>query len=236
MFIGHYGPAVWDTQRGHDAPIVKLWQAFLAVQFVDIIWAVLVILDIEGPGTNASGEPIFNIPWSHSLLTSLLLAAFAGTVFRRFKPEAGKRGFWVIATLVFSHWVLDLIVHRPDLPLYPGGTYLLGFGFWNFPIAAYILEMGLVFAGFLFWQKVTIAKHKKYTIAIWVFFAVMAALQAYVILLPGLAVQAGTFDATAGPHGAALGITTLIIFCGMAAIIGWIENGRPSKFSQQNPA
>lgn len=236
MFIGHYGPAVWDTQRGHVAPIVKLWQAFLAVQFVDIIWAVLVIFGIEGPGTNATGMPIFNIPWSHSLLSSLLLAAFAGTVFRLLKPEAGKRGFWVIAALVFSHWVLDLIVHRPDLPLYPGGSKMLGFGFWNFPIAAYILEMGLVFAGFLFWQKVTIAKHKKYTIAIWVFFAVMAALQAYVILLPGLAVQAGTFDASTGPQGAALGISTLVIFFGMAAIIGWIEKGRPSKFSQQNPA
>jgi len=236
MFIGHYGPAVWDTQRGHGKPIVTLWQGFLAVQFVDIIWAILVILGIEGPGTNAGGTPIFNIPWSHSLLSSLLLAVFAGAMFRMFKPSAGKRGFWVIAGLVFSHWVLDLIVHRPDLPLYPGGTHMLGFGFWDFPIAAYILEMGLVFAGFLFWQKVTIATHKKYTIAIWVFFAVMAALQAYVILLPGLAVQAGTFEASVGPQGAALGITTLIIFFTMAVVIGWIEKGRPSKFSQRNLA
>ena len=236
MFIGHYGPAIWDTQRGHDAPIVALWQGFLAVQFIDIVWAILVILGFEGPGSNASGSPIFNIPWSHSLLSSLLLAGFAGGVFRVLKPSSGARGFWVIAALVFSHWVLDLIVHRPDLPIYPGGSYLLGFGVWNFPIAAYTLEMGLVFAGFLFWQNVTVAKHKIYTIAIWVFFAVMAALQAYVILLPGLSVQAGTFDASAGPQGAALGVTTLILFFGMAAIIGWIEKGRPSKFSRENRA
>ena len=59
MFIGHYGPAVWDTQRGHGTPLVTLWQGFLAVQFVDIIWAVLVIVGIEGPGTNATGMPIF---------------------------------------------------------------------------------------------------------------------------------------------------------------------------------
>jgi len=235
MFIGHYGPAIWDTQRGHGMPIVTLWQGFLAVQFEDIIWAILVIFGIEGSGTSVDGMPIFHIPWSHSLLSTLLLAAFAGSMFRLLKPSAGMRGFWVIAVLVFSHWVLDLIVHRPDLPLYPGGSQLLGLGFWNFPIAAYILEMGLVFAGFLFWQKVTVAKHKKYTIAIWVFFAAMAALQAYVILLPGLAVQAGTFDASVGPQGAALGVTTLIIFFGMAAIIGWIEKGRPSKFSQSNP-
>jgi len=234
MFIGHYGPAVWDTQRGSGTPIVTLWQGFLAVQFVDIIWAILVIFGIEGPGTTVDGMPIFNIPWSHSLLTSLLLAGFAGALFRMLKPSGGARGFWVIAGLVFSHWVLDLIVHRPDLPLYPGSTKLLGFGFWNFPILAYILEMGLVFAGFLFWQKVTTTKHKKYTVAIWAFFVLMAALQAYVVLLPGLAVQAGTFDPNAGPKGVALGITSLILFFGIAAIIGWIEKGRPSKFSQLN--
>lgn len=236
MFIGHYGPAVWDTQRGHSTPTVKLWQAFLAVQFVDIIWAVLVIFGIEGPGTNASGAPIFNIPWSHSLVSSLLLAIFAGTVFRLLKPEAGKRGFWVIAILVFSHWLLDLIVHRPDLPLYPGGTLMLGFSFWNYPIAAYVLETGLVLAGFLFWQKVTVAKHKKYTIALWGLFLFMLALQAYVILLPGLAFQAGQTGNSSGPQGIALGVTTLIIFFGLAAIIGWIEKGRPSKFSQPSQA
>jgi len=236
MFIGHYGPAVWDTQRGHGTPLVTLWQGFLAVQFVDIIWAILVIVGIEGPGTNASGMPIFNIPWSHSLLTSLILAVCAGALFRLFKPSAGARGFLVIAALVFSHWVLDLIVHRPDLPLYPGSQMLFGFGFWNYPILAYILEMGLVFAGFLFWQKVTAAKHPKYDYALWIFFAAMAALQLYVILIPGLAVQAGTFDQQAGPQGAALGVTTLIIFFGMAAIVAWIEKGRPSKFSPENPA
>lgn len=236
MFIGHYGPAVWDTQRGHGMPIVTLWQGFLAVQFIDIIWSVLTIFGIEGSSVSAEGVPVFHIPWSHSLLTSLLLALFAGAVFRLLKPSAGARGFWVIAGLVFSHWVLDLIVHRPDLPLCPGGTQMFGFGVWNFPIVAYTLEMGLMAVGFLFWQKVTTAKHPKYTLAIWGLFAFMAALQAYAILLPGLAVQAGTFDHTAGPQGPALGVTTLIIFFGLAAIVAWIEKGRPSKFSQSNPA
>ncbi|WP_051279181.1 hypothetical protein [Hellea balneolensis] len=234
MFIGHYGPAVWDTQRGKETPLVTLWQGFLAVQFIDIIWAVLTIFGIEGPSVAADGTPVFHIPWSHSLLTSLILAGFAGLMFRFFKPSAGSRGFWVIAGLVFSHWILDLIVHRPDLPLYPGGSLMLGFGFWNFPIAAYVLEMGLVFSGFLFWQRVTSAKSKRYDYALWAFFIVMAALQAYVILIPGLALQAGNFDASVGPRGPALGVTTLIIFFGMASIISWIEKGRPSKFSPQN--
>lgn len=65
MFIGHYGPAVWDTQRGLGQPIIKLWEAFLAVQAVDILWAILVIFGIEGSSLNAGGEPVFTIEWSH---------------------------------------------------------------------------------------------------------------------------------------------------------------------------
>lgn len=230
MFIGHYGPAVFDTQRGHGQPIVTLWQGFLAVQALDILWSILTILGIEGAGSMIEGQPLFDIHWSHSLVTSLLLALMCAGIFRFLKPAAGMRGFWVIAGLVFSHWILDLIVHRPDLPLYPGSEMMFGFSLWNFPIAAYALEMGLMAAGFLFWQKVTKATSQKYTIAIWVLFVVMALLQAVVILMPGLAVQAGTFDMTDGVQGPALGYTSLIIFFLFAAIVRWIEKGRPSKF------
>lgn len=230
MFIGHFGPAVWDTQRGHGKPIVALWQGFLAVQAVDILWAILVIFGIEGSSLNAAGEPVFDIPWSHSLLTSAIIALVCGFVFSKLKPEAGKRGFWIIAALVFSHWVLDLIVHRPDLPLYPGGKMLLGFGFWNYPVPAFVLEAGLLGAGLLYWQRVTQAKSRTYDIAIWALFLLMVALHYYAIVMPGLAVQAGTFDPNTGPRGVALGLTTLTLFFGFAFYIGLIERGRPSRF------
>lgn len=231
MFIGHFGPAVWDTQRGHGKPIVALWQGFLAVQAVDILWAVLVIFGIEGTTTNAAGEPIFNIDWSHSLVSSLIIAAIFGFLFLKLKPEAGKRGFWIIAVLVFSHWVLDLIVHRPDLALYPGSETLLGFGFWNYPIPAFILEAGLLAGGLFYWQRVTRAKSKAYDVVIWALFLVMVAIHYYAIVMPGLAVQNGTFDPGAGPQGVTLGITTLILFFGFAFLISRIERGRPSKFA-----
>ncbi len=231
MFIGHYGPAVFDTQRGHGEPLVTLWQGFLAVQAMDLLWSILTILGIEGAGSVVDGVPLFNIPWSHSLVTSLLLALFCGGLFRALKPSAGMRGFWVIAGLVFSHWFLDLIVHRPDLPLYPGSDVMFGFSLWNFPVMAYVLEMGLMAAGFLFWQKVTRAKSPKYNIAIWCLFLFMAVLQAAVVLMPGLAVKAGTFDMSDGLQGRTLGFATLTIFCLFAAIVAWIEKGRPSKFS-----
>jgi len=166
-------------------------------------------------------------------LGSIIIAAISGVLFCGLKRSAGKREFFIIAALVFSHWILDLIVHRPDLPLYPGSDIILGFGFWNFPLPAFALEAGLLFAGLLFWQRVTRAKSKIYDYGIWLLFAVMVAIHYYAIVMPGLAYQAGTFDPTAGPRGAALGITTLILFLGFAFIISLIERGRPSKFADR---
>ena len=233
MFMGHYGPAVWDTQRGHGVPLLKLWQGFLAVQAIDIVWAVLSIFGVEGQKV-ADGQPVFYIPYSHSLISAVLLALMCGSVFWLLRPKSGWRGFWVIAALVFSHWILDLIVHRPDLPLYPGGQTLLGFGVWNFPWLAYLLEIGLLGAGFWFWKRVTIARSMRYSIALWAMFLFMAALQYIFILLPGLALQAGTFDPSAGLQGPVLGMSALATFIILAALIAWIEQGRPSRFAASN--
>ena len=233
MFIGHYGPAVFDTQRGSGVPIISLWQGFIAVQAIDIVWAILTIFGIEGGGGIVDGQPIFELPWSHTLVSSIILAFICGGIFKLLKPSVGRRGFWIIAGLVFSHWVLDLIVHRPDLPLFPGSDVMLGFGLWNIPYAAFVLEMGLMALGFIFWQKVTRAKHPKFTIAIWALFVVMGIIQIYAILIPGLAVQNGTFAMSHSPTGPMLGVTSLTLYFGFSASIAWIEKGRPSKFSPQ---
>lgn len=231
MFMGHYGPAVFDTQRGHGVPLVTLWQGFLAVQAIDIVFAVLTLFGIEGSGHMVDGEPLFHIPWSHSLVTSVLVALICGGLFRFFKPKAGRKGFWIIAGLVFSHWVLDVIVHRPDLPLFPGSSFAFGLGGWNYPLLAYVLEMGLLLAGFLYWRRVTISKSMRYAIALWALFLFMGMLQFVFILLPGLQVQAGTFDMEAGLSGPALGAALLAIILLLAGLIGWIETGRPSRFA-----
>jgi len=230
MFVGHYGPAVWDTQRGSSIPLIKVWQGFLAVQAMDILCGILIIFGVEGNLTMVEGVPLFNIPWSHSLLTSLILAICVGAGFRALKPSIGTRGFWVIAGLVFSHWVLDLIVHRPDLALFPGSEIMMGFGLWNLPIVAFVLEMGLLAIGLAFWQKVTTAKSWVYNIALWAAFVFMGVLQVMFILQPGLAVKQGTFDPIAAPQGPIAGILFLLAFSLLAVIIALIERGRPSKF------
>ena len=233
MFVGHYGPAVWDTQRGKGVPLIKVWQGFLAVQAMDILCGILIIFGIEGAETLVDGVPLFNIPWSHSLVTSLILALCVGVLFRTLKPSIGVRGFWVVAGLVFSHWILDLIVHRPDLALYPGSDVMFGFGLWNWPYTAFILEMGLLGAALLFWQRVTTAKSKAYTLGLWAAFIFMGILQYIFILEPGLQVKAGTYTKSATPDGPIAGVLFLLTFTILAGIIALIERGRPSKYLDQ---
>ena len=93
MFIGHYGPAVFDTQRGSGVPIISLWQGFIAVQAIDIVWAILTIFGIEGGGDIVNGQPIFELPWSHTLVSSIILAFICGGIFKLLKPSVGRRGF-----------------------------------------------------------------------------------------------------------------------------------------------
>jgi len=228
MFMGHYGPAVWDTQRGKGEALIPLWVGFLAVQFIDIIFALLAIFGIEGEPRMVDGAPLFTIPYSHSLLTAIGWSLLGGLIYKVFRLKSGARAFWVTAMLVFSHWIMDLIVHRPDLPLWPGSRVELGFGLWNLPWFAFALEMGLLGAGLLFWQRVTTGSRGS-LIALWALFIFMGALQFAFILTPGLQVQAGTFDPAAQMEGVALGVSALLTFFLLAGLISWIEKRRSPR-------
>ena len=228
MFMGHFGPAVWDTQRGKGEVLVPLWMGFLAVQFMDIVFALLAIFGLEGETRMVDGIPLFTIPYSHSLVSAMILAAIGGGLFKLIRPKSGAKGFWVVFGLVFSHWVLDLIVHRPDLPLWPGSGVELGFGIWNWPLLAFSLEIGLLLAAFLYWMRVTTGPRSS-VIALSALFLFMVIIQFIFITAPGLQVRAGTFDPTAGPQGAALGVSALLTFGILAAAIAWIEKRRVPK-------
>lgn len=230
MLMGHYGLAVWDSQRGKKEPLIALWQAFLAVQAVDIVFAILALFGIEGT-IMKNGAPFFNIPWSHSLLGSVIISLCAGALFYFLKPETAKKGFWVVTALAFSHWILDLVVHRPDLALYPGSRQFFGLSFWDYPIAAFFLEIGLLFFGLLYWVRVTSPVSKIYQIAPWALFVFLVVLQFLFITRPGLHLQAGTFDPSSQPQGVALGTSILLGFAVVTFLIGFIERGRPSLYA-----
>ncbi len=228
MFIGHYGPAVWDTQRGHSAPIVKLWQGFLAVQAMDVTTAFLVMFGVEGTRFE-NGVPLFHIPWSHSLIGAIVLALVAGLIFKTLKPSSGKRGFWVIAVLAFSHWPLDLLVHRPDLLLYPGADNPMGLSLWDFAWPSFWLEVLLLGGALAWWLRLT--NGPRWTvIATILLLAFMSFLHFGAITMVTLQVQAGTFDPSQQLQGPIGGLIMLISFLLITALIGWIEKHRPSKF------
>ncbi|MEV4110015.1 permease [Nonomuraea sp. NPDC049695] len=148
MFVGHFGlaAAVKTAQ-----PRVPLWSLMLATQFLDVVFVVLYLAGgIESfhavaPGTY--GEALIDAQYTHSLLGALLLSALYGGIAAW---RWGRKAGWVLGAMVFSHWLLDLLVHRADLPLLPGnagGLSLLGLGLWQVPWATAVVEGVLLVVG-----------------------------------------------------------------------------------------
>lgn len=148
MFVGHY--AVSFAARS-KTPSVPLWALFIAVQLLDVAWAPFVLLGIEKvrivPGFTATNAlDLYYMPYTHSLVAALLWSAGAYALCRLTARETGAVGATLVAAAVFSHWILDLIVHVPDLPLYDD-TVKVGLGLWNRPMIALGLEAALLFGG-----------------------------------------------------------------------------------------
>lgn len=130
-----------------SAPAVSLGTLFLAAQFIDLLWPSLLLLGVEHVAIDpaASGPPLrfTHYPYSHSLAFVFGWAALFGTGFYLLRRSLA--GALVCAAAVLSHWLLDLIVHHPDLPLAPGADVRLGFGLWASLPATLLIE-GLIFA------------------------------------------------------------------------------------------
>jgi hypothetical protein len=133
------------------APAIPLWVLFLAVQFLDVLWAPFVLLGIEKvrivPGFTASNPfDLYYMPYTHSLPGALLWSCVGAVVYQIVARPARRQASVVIGLAVFSHWVLDFIVHRPDLPLYDNSAKV-GLGLWNAPALAFGLEVALLLGG-----------------------------------------------------------------------------------------
>jgi hypothetical protein len=144
MFIGH---AALALAARPVAPRAGLGVAIAATYWLDIVWPVLVLTGIEqvevAPGDTAFTPLHFvHYPWSHSLLAALVWSVLFGAACWKL----GRRAALMMGLLVFSHWVLDAVSHRADLPLWPGSATLVGFGLWNSVAATLAVELAL-FAG-----------------------------------------------------------------------------------------
>lgn len=147
MFLGHFGVGLAAKKL---TPYTSLGTLLLAAQLLDLIWPVLVLRGVESVRVVAGITAVtpldfVSYPWSHSLAMALVWAlGFAGLyAFIRRYP----RGAVVVGALVVSHWVLDLVSHRPDLPLLPGVGPRLGLGLWHSVPATLAVELLLLGLG-----------------------------------------------------------------------------------------
>ncbi|HSW18113.1 MAG TPA: hypothetical protein VLJ86_12865 [Ramlibacter sp.] len=145
MFIGHFALG-FAAKR--VAPNVSLGTAFMAAQFVDLLWPTFLMFGLERvrivPGATAVTPLVFeHYPLTHSLLGAAGWALVLGIAYALMRRDA--RGAMVVGALVLSHWFLDAIVHVPDLPLAPGASATVGLGLWQSKAATLAVE-ALLFA------------------------------------------------------------------------------------------
>jgi hypothetical protein len=182
LFVGHYGVS-FAAKR--VAPTVPLWVLFIAVQLLDVFWAPFVLLGIEKvrivPGITASNPlDLYYMPYTHSLMSAVLWSAGALLLYRLFATrDPGGKAAFLVALAVLSHWLLDFLVHRPDLPLYDN-TAKVGLGLWNVPVAALVLEAAILFGGMWLYFGGNPSRRLRMV----VFGLVMLAIQAYVFFGP----------------------------------------------------
>ena len=167
MFIGHFGVGFGAKRL---APAVSLGTLFLAAQFADLLWPALLLMGVEevrvDPGiTVVTPLDFVRYPYSHSLVAMVAWGAVFGIVYRlarRSRPAVGM----LLAALVVSHWVLDLVMHRPDLPLTVGGRERYGLGLWNSLPGTLAVELALFLAGVFLYVRSTAPRDRTGTIAL----------------------------------------------------------------------
>ncbi|MEP2772449.1 MAG: hypothetical protein ABJH05_09885 [Fulvivirga sp.] len=164
MFIGHFAVGLAAKKSSHS---ISLALAFIAVQFLDLLWPIFALIGIESfeiaEGiTKITPLDFTHYPYSHSLLMTVVWSVLFGGTYYAFKKNS--RNALIYGGLVFSHWILDFLTHRPDLPLTPFGETKLGLGLWNYPAIEIALEVGFFLIAVLLYIKSTEVKRK---VAFW---------------------------------------------------------------------
>jgi hypothetical protein len=212
MFVGHYGVSFAAKPIGRGVP---LWVWFIAVQWMDIVWSVLVFLGIEKlrivPGfTEANAYDLYYMPYTHSLIGSIVLSFALGAAVALFTPGIRARTILLVAAASFSHWVLDLIVHAPDLPLYDNAAKV-GFGLWRHVMLSFPLELIALGLGAWFYARMTTFASTRGRYAFWSFVLFLAALQVYANFGPP----------PSSPE--AMAVKALAFYVVLAFVAAWVE-------------
>jgi membrane-bound metal-dependent hydrolase YbcI (DUF457 family) len=214
LFVGHYGVSFLAKEHRQEIP---LWLLFIAVQLIDVFWAIFVLFGIEKvrivPGYTASSPlDLYYMPYTHSLLGAALWSIAFGAIcvfIYRWNRAAGV----IVGLAVFSHWILDLFVHRPDLALYDSHMKM-GFGLWNYKWLEFILEVLFLCIGIYIYMRSTSANGNIGRYGFIVFAVVL------------LAIQASQFYTPPPPSGNAVAMSALFAYILFAGIAAWLERKR----------
>lgn len=190
MFIGHYAAAYALKAQESKASLGLL---FIGVQFVDILFFPLALAGIESltfvENFTAVNNLVMNYyPFTHGMLAAVVWATLFYFLFKSISkgPDKTKRSIaLVMAMAVMSHWVFDLFMHTPDLPLITGQPKL-GFGLWNYKLLSFALEIGLLAAGWYFYHSTTENKpgnNKHFSLGLLLFLVLVQSLNYFVLPL-----------------------------------------------------
>jgi membrane-bound metal-dependent hydrolase YbcI (DUF457 family) len=173
MFLAHYGIALAAKRF---APRSSLGTLNLAAQFLDELWPIFLLLGLERvrivPGLMAANPLDFvHYPISHSLLAAAGWALLAAVLY--YAVRKSGRAAWVVGAVVLSHWLLDAPMHRPDLPLWPGSSVLVGGGLWNSIPATVAIEFALFALGLALYLHGTRARDRVGSWGLWAMVAVL---------------------------------------------------------------
>lgn len=180
MFVGHFAVG-FGAKR--FAPEVSAGTLVLAALLADVLFLVFLALGVEHvaiqPGiTRTNALDLYDIALSHSLLMDVIWGALLASVYMvaRSGRRGRTRGAWVLLIAVLSHWLLDWLSHRPDMPLAPGAHRMFGLGLYNSPLGMLLVEGGLWIAGLAIYARTTRARGWGGRLALWIGVALLSAL------------------------------------------------------------
>jgi hypothetical protein len=212
MFVGHYSVSLVARRSTVDLP---LWMWFIAVQWLDFGFMVFVLLGIEKvrivPGfTAANPLDLYYMPYTHGLLGATVMSAiFAGLVAAAFPAARSAAGLGLLWLASFSHWLLDLVVHTPDLAIVNGPTKV-GLGLWNHLAISLSLEIALLVLASWYYARGAV---RPIRVRVWILVGVMVVVQLY-----------SNFGPTP-TSPAQFAVTALTAYALLTAGAYWVERG-----------
>jgi hypothetical protein len=221
MFAGHYSAALAAKAAEPKAP---LWTYVIGCQLLDVAWSAFIMTGVEkvriDPSLPGSSLVLYDMPWTHSL-PGALAWSLAAALAVRWAMRLPWRAAVFVGLTVFSHWILDLVVHRADLVLWFGGPKV-GFALWDKAVLEQAVEIGLLAVAGMFWAGQRVREGR----SVWpaaAFLTLLVAVQIIAMLLPS-----GGGD-TMSMGGMALAVYLVL------GLVAWVVDRRPAAIAHRLP-